>query len=108
MCYALTQLVNWLVSNVCGVAAPATGGPVERNDYIRRCAAGAEVVDAPAAVAEMIRRYALAAVVVKDFYWDLFGKSRATPYPAADIKRAMAAIPDFADFAAQQDAARGR
>ena len=108
VCYALTQLVNWLVSNVCGVAAPATGGPVERNDYIRRCAAGAQVVDAPAAVAEMIRRYAPAAVVVNDFYWDLFGKSRATPYPAADIKRAMAAIPDFADFAAQQDAARGR
>ena len=83
VCYALTQLVNWLVSNVCGVAAPATGGPVERNDYIRRCAAGAQVVDAPAAVAEMIRRYAPAAVVVNDFYWDLFGKSRATPYPAA-------------------------
>lgn len=93
--YALTQLVNWLVSNVCGVAVPAVGGPAERNDYIRRCAAGAEVVDAPAAVAEVIRRYAPAAVVMNDFYWDLFGKSRATPYPAADISRALAAIPDL-------------
>ncbi len=104
VCYALTQLVNWLVSNVCEVAVPATGGPVERNDYIRRCAAGAQVVDAPAAVAEVIRRYAPAAVVMNDFYWDLFGKSRATPYPAVDIKRAMAAIPDFADSAAQPEA----
>ena len=108
VCYALTQLVNWLVSNVCGVAVPAAGGPVERNDYIRRCAIGAQVVDAPAAVAEVISRYAPAAVVMNDFYWDLFGTSRATPYPAADIKRAMAAIPDLADFAAQPDAAWGR
>jgi hypothetical protein len=108
VCYALTQLVNWLVSNVCGVAVPATGGPVERNDYIRRCAAGAEVVDAPAAVAEVIRRYSPAAVVMNDFYWDLFGKSRATPYPAADIKRALAAILDFPDFAAQADTVSGR
>ena len=30
---------------------------------------------------------------MNDFYWDLFGKSRATPYPAVDIKRAMAATP---------------
>src|ERR1700690_2521329 len=106
VCFALTQLVNWLVSNACGVAVPAAGGPVERNDYIRRCAAGAEVAGAPAAVAEVITRYAPAAVVMNDFYWDLFGKSRATPYPAAGIKRAMAAIPDLADFAAQADAAR--
>ena len=59
---------------------------------------------APGAVAEVLTRYAPAAVVMNDFYWDLFGKSRATPYPAADIKRAMAAIPDFADFAAEPGA----
>lgn len=91
LCYALTQLVNWLVSNVCGVSVPAVGGPVERNEYIRRCAAGAQPVRAPATVAEVIRRCAPAAAVMNDFYWDLFGKSRATAYPAADIGRAMAA-----------------
>jgi len=95
VCYALTQLVNWLVSNVCEVAVPAVGGPVERNAYIRRCAAGAEAAAAPAAVAEVIRRNAPAAAVMNDFYWDLFGKSRATPYPAADVGRAMAAIPEL-------------
>jgi hypothetical protein len=94
-----------LPPSLCGVAVPATGGLAERNDYVRRCAAGAEVAGAPAAAAEVITRYAPAAVVMNDFYWDLFGKSRATPYPAADIKRAMAAIPDLADFAAQVDAA---
>jgi hypothetical protein len=93
--YALTQLVNWLVSNVCGVASPATGGPVERNEFIRRCAAGGGAVQAPAAVAELITRYAPAAVVMNDFYWDLFGKSRATPYPEAAISRVMAALPDL-------------
>ncbi len=107
VCYALTQLVNWLVSNVCGVAVPAGGSPVERNGYIRRCAAGAEAVDAPAAVAAVIKRYAPVAVVINDFYWDLFGESRATPYPAVDIRSATAAIPDLAHFAAPIDAAPG-
>jgi hypothetical protein len=107
VCYALTQLVNWLVSNVCGVTVPAAGGPAERNEFIRRCAAGAEAVQAPPAVAEVISRCAPAAVVMNDFYWDLFGKSRATPYPAADISRAMAASPDLPGFAAQADAALG-
>jgi hypothetical protein len=58
-------------------------------------------------VAEVISRCAPAAVVMNDFYWDLFGKSRATPYPAADISRAMAASPDLPGFAAQADAALG-
>lgn len=90
VCYALTQLVNWLVSNVCGLIVPVGDGPVERNAFIRRCAAGAQVVQVPAAVAEVIMRHAPTAVIMNDFYWDLFGKSRATPYPATDISRALA------------------
>ncbi|MGA8113977.1 MAG: serine/threonine protein phosphatase [Actinocatenispora sp.] len=93
VCHALTHLVNWLVSNVCGVAAPATGGPVERNEYIRRCAAGAQVVDAPPTVAAVIRRYAPMATVMNAFYWDLFGVSRATPYPAEKIENVLRAVP---------------
>ncbi|MET7751933.1 serine/threonine protein phosphatase [Micromonospora sp. NPDC005367] len=96
MCYAVTQLVNWLVTNVCGVAVPATGGPVERNDYIRRCATGAEVVDAAPTVAAIIKRYAPVAVVMNGFYWDLFGESRTTPYPVETIRHAMAAVPELA------------
>jgi hypothetical protein len=95
-CYAVMQLVNWLVTNVCGVAVPDTGGPTDRNDYIRRCAAGAEPTNVPAAVAAIITRYVPVTVVMNDFYWDLFGESRATPYPAEEIRRAIALVPGFA------------
>jgi hypothetical protein len=108
VCHALTHLVNWLVTSVCGVAYPATGGPVERNDYIRRCATGAQVVDAPAGVAAVVQRYAPVAVAMNDFYWDLFGHSRATPYPAVEIERAAMAIPDLAHLAAKVPAAPDR
>ncbi len=69
--YALMRLVNWLVTNVCGTAVPL-GSPARRNDYIRACASGMEPTGAPPAIAEMIRRYAPAAAVMNDFYWDLF------------------------------------
>src|SRR5690349_8971744 len=36
--YAMRELLNWIVANVVGIPAPDTGGPVERYDYIRRCA----------------------------------------------------------------------
>jgi hypothetical protein len=100
-CYAVMQLVNWLVTNVCGVAVPDTGGPTERNEYIRRCAAGAEPIEVPAGVAEVISRYAPVTVVMNDFYWNLFGESRATPYPVEEVKRAMALVPGLAPALSQ-------
>jgi len=93
--YAVRELVNWMVANVVGIASPETGGPVERHDYIRRCAAGAQPAGAPVPVAELISRYAPVAAIMNDFYWDVFGVSRATPYPAQQLTRAMAAIPGF-------------
>ncbi|HEX3591343.1 MAG TPA: hypothetical protein VHV74_17115 [Pseudonocardiaceae bacterium] len=75
-----------------GVVAYSAGG----HDYIRRCAAGARPIGAPAPVAELISRYAPVAAIMNDFYWDVFGVSRTTPYPAQDLARAMAVIPDFA------------
>jgi hypothetical protein len=95
--YALSQLINWLVVHVCGVPAPASGGPAERNDYLRRCAAGTRVADAPPAIATLIERYAPVAVAVNDFYWELFDGSPATPYPAARIDAAVAALPPLAE-----------
>ncbi|HEX9999988.1 MAG TPA: serine/threonine protein phosphatase [Actinoplanes sp.] len=80
--YAMRELVNWVVANVVGVAPPATGGPVERYDFVRRCAAGAPPGDVPPAVAALLSRHAPAAAIANDFYWDFFGASRATPYPA--------------------------
>jgi hypothetical protein len=87
--YAMRELLNWIVANVVGIAAPDTGGPVERYDYIRRCAAGARPTGAPEPLAELISRYAPVATVMNDFYWNVFGETRATPYPAQEITQAM-------------------
>ncbi len=80
-CHTVTVLVNWLVSAVAGIT-----GVAERNEYIRR--------DDPAGLpdwaAAVFKRYAPVAVVMNDFYWKLFGESRATPYPVDEIERACA------------------
>ncbi|MEV4250847.1 serine/threonine protein phosphatase [Streptosporangium canum] len=90
--YALMRLVNWLVTNVCGVKAPQSGGPAQRNDYIRACADGADPIGAPPGAAAVIRRYAPVAAAMNGFYWDLFGVDRATPYPGEKIERALSAV----------------
>ncbi|MGP3914242.1 serine/threonine protein phosphatase [Nonomuraea sp. 10N515B] len=90
--YALMRLVNWLVTNICGVKVPPNGIPGERNEYIRACADGAEPTGAPPTVAAVIRRYAPVAAAINDFYWDLYGTSRTTPYPSEKIERAMSAM----------------
>ena len=46
--YAAMRLVNWLVTTACGVPMPTSGGPVERNAYVRRCASGDIPADVPA------------------------------------------------------------
>ncbi|MGC9666199.1 serine/threonine protein phosphatase [Planosporangium sp. 12N6] len=94
--YALMGLVNWLVTTVCGIPVPRHGGPARRNEYIRACAAGAEPVGAPPRIAATIRRYAPVAAAMNDFYWDLFGVSRATPYPTETVERTLRAIPGLA------------
>ncbi|MEV4537884.1 serine/threonine protein phosphatase [Asanoa sp. NPDC049518] len=81
-CYTQAQLVNWLVTHAAGV--PDT---VARNDYVRACAAGAAPAGLPAPLAAVVSRYARVAVVFNDFFWDLWGTSRTTPYPAADAAR---------------------
>lgn len=94
--YAVRELLNWIVANVVGITAPDTGGPIERYDYIRGCATGAPPTGAPEPVAELISRYAPVAAIMNDFYWNVFGVSRATPYPAQEITQAMAVVPGFA------------
>lgn len=105
-CYAMRELLNWIVAKVVGIAGPDTGGPVERYDYIRRCAAGARPAGAPEPVAELISRYAPVAAVMNDFYWNVFGTSRTTPYPAQEIAQAMAVIPGFAPAPSPRSPAR--
>ena len=84
-CYAVRELLNWMVTHIVGIPAPA-----ERNEYLRRCAAGARPTGVPEAVAELISRHAPAVVIMNDFYWNFFGVSRETPYPGHEIAQAMA------------------
>jgi hypothetical protein len=76
--YAAMRLVNWLVTTVCGVPMPASGGPVERNEYVRRCAHGDIPHDVPSAVADILARHAPAAARMNDFCWRLFAGDELT------------------------------
>ncbi|WP_405497037.1 serine/threonine protein phosphatase [Nocardia sp. NBC_00511] len=71
--YAAMRLVNWLVTDVCEIPMPETGGPVERNNYVQRCAAGYIPPDVPPAVAAILARHAPGAADMNALYWKLFG-----------------------------------
>lgn len=87
--YAARELLNWTVAGIVGI----DGSVAERYDYLRRCAAGARPAGLPEPLveplAELISRHAPVAVVLNDFYWDFYGESRETPYPAREIRRAL-------------------
>jgi hypothetical protein len=91
LAYSMMRLVNWLVTNVCGVVTPRHGGPTERNERVRAFAAGEVPTGVPPLAAAMIGRHAPVAAVMNDFYRELFGVDRATPYPRAAVERALRA-----------------
>lgn len=65
--YAAMRLVNWLVTDVCGVT-----GLVARNAYVRQCADGRIPGDVPPDIAAILARHAPAAAKTNAFYWKLF------------------------------------
>lgn len=79
--YAAMRLVNWLVTTVCGVPVPTSGGPAARNAYVRRCARGDVPQDVPASVAGILARHAPAAARSNDFYWRLVDGDIHARYP---------------------------
>ncbi|MEU3598203.1 protein kinase family protein [Streptomyces sp. NPDC006798] len=83
--YALSYLVNWLISAVYGYRRP------EREALIRACADGAEPPPGPEAARAAIVRHARIAAVVTEFHGRLTEESRETPYPAAEVERALRA-----------------
>jgi hypothetical protein len=85
-CYAVTELLNWLVTVLTDPA-----GPAARNAFIRRCADVGVPATLPGWAARVIERYAPIAVVMNEFYWRLHGDRRTTAYPLGDIHRACAA-----------------
>ncbi|MBB5953577.1 hypothetical protein FHS29_000147 [Saccharothrix tamanrassetensis] len=80
--YAAMRLVNWLVTEVCGVVVPAGEPPVARNECVLRCAGGDLPDGVPPAVAEILIRHAPAAARMNGFYWKLFGGDVRAEYPA--------------------------
>lgn len=76
--YAAMRLVNWLVTDVCGVPS---GGPVAHNEYVRQCAAGRIPDDVPPAVAAILTRHAPAAAKMNPFYGRLFHGDLDAEYP---------------------------
>jgi len=80
--YAAMRLVNWLVTTVCGVPMPTSGGPAARNAYVHRCAGGDIPLDVPAAVAGILARHAPAAARMNDFCWRLFDGDITARYAA--------------------------
>ncbi|WP_329103275.1 serine/threonine protein phosphatase [Micromonospora sp. NBC_01699] len=90
--YAVTTLVNWLVTALIGAVGPRPFTARERNELVRRYAAGEEPPNLPPAAAAIIRRYAPVGTALNEFYWHLHGTSRATPYPADEIERVIGAV----------------
>ncbi|MFE7723126.1 serine/threonine protein phosphatase [Nocardia rhizosphaerihabitans] len=81
--YAAMRLVNWLVTDVCGVPMPTSGGPVARNEYVVRCAAGRIPDDVSPDVAAILARHAPAAAKMNALYWKLFGGDIHAEYQSA-------------------------
>lgn len=79
--HAAMRLVNWLVTDVCGIPMPTSGGPVARNEYVLRCAAGHLPADVPPVVTAILTRHAPAAAKMNAFYWKLFAGDIHAEYP---------------------------
>ena len=79
--YAAMLLVNWLVTDVCGVPKPLRGGPVARNEYVSQCAAGDIPGDVSPEVAAILTRHAPAAARMNAVYWRLFDGDFDANYP---------------------------
>ncbi|MET8797626.1 serine/threonine protein phosphatase [Nocardia sp. NPDC004568] len=80
--YAAMRLVNWLVTDVCGIPVPPGEAPDARNEYVRRCAAGHLPDDVSPVVAAILSRHAPAAAQMNAFYRKLFGGDIHAKYPA--------------------------
>jgi hypothetical protein len=72
--YALMRLVNWLVTTRHNTVDPA-----ERNEIVR------QYVNRN----DPLSQYAPTAVVMNDFYWQLFDGNTTLPYPAQAVREAL-------------------
>lgn len=80
-CYTVTHLVHWLVTALYGYQQE------DRDAFVRACAGGRNPVGIPRSAAAIVMRYAPVAAVMSEFYRELQGESRTTPYPVAEIRK---------------------
>jgi hypothetical protein len=84
--HTITRLVDWVVTNLVGVPDWTV-----RDAVVRLCAAGHEPAGLTPAAARVVKRYALVAAVVNEFYRKLHTEDRTTPYPGDEVERACGA-----------------
>ncbi|MEV4625262.1 serine/threonine protein phosphatase [Micromonospora sp. NPDC049523] len=87
--YAVTTLVNWLVSALVGPTLPGRFTAAERNRLVRRYAEGERPANLPPAAAAIIHRHAPVSAALNDFYWHLHGTTRTTPYPTNPLNHLL-------------------
>jgi serine/threonine protein kinase len=83
-CLARAMLVNCLVAQLFRPTDAA-----RRNQMIRELASRAPLAGVPAALSGIMSRHAPVAVVINDFYWRLFGETRAARYPVEAAERVL-------------------
>jgi len=81
--YASMRLVDWLVTTTCGIPVPAGSGPVARDRFVRRCAAGDIPPGIPTTVAAVLTRHSPAAARMNEFCSRLYDGDLEAEYPAA-------------------------
>lgn len=80
--YAAMRLVDWLVTDVCGIPASSSAGGIGAREYVVQCAAGRIPDDVPPMIAAILSRHAPAAAKMSAFYQRLFGGDLHAEYPA--------------------------
>lgn len=85
-----TRLVNWIVTDLGGIADWE-----ERNDAIRGIAAGRPATSVvPGAGSSTVERFAPVAAIINRFYERLHGEDRRASYPTGDVEAAWQSAND--------------
>lgn len=79
--YAAMRLVDWLVTDVCGIPASPSASGTGAREYIVQCAVGRIPDDVPPMIAAVLSRHAPAAAKMGAFYRRLFGGDLHAEYP---------------------------
>jgi hypothetical protein len=81
--YTATKFVNFLVTELTGIADPRA-----RDAYIVEHASGRGPGGLPPAAEAIVRRYAPVAEIINSVYWTLFTERRDIDFPSAELERA--------------------